>query len=658
MTSNLPRVLCMQFIAVPLIGACADEPNTPAIRYGGDSSGGSDDDSSSSGSDDDSSDSDTGEPDDNDDNLGAGECEAGQEQCKADLHMRCDDGRWIGEPCPSDGYCDEQTDSCLACACSPGQFGACTDAGVEVCREDCSGFEVQPCASGACLEGACVDLVCSPGLATCAGLDSVQTCNETGTAWAPVSACATGEQCFEGACVSACEAAAGTHSNLGCEFWAVDMANLPPRHEYTYALTVSNPSFDRPATVQVYDKRSGSETLLITASIAPRSVEVLPLSGAHAGYTSVYAGEDAGLLGSGIGRGTGFRLVSDQPVLATQFNPIGGASGYTTDASLLLPTHALGREYIDLDWGRGYGAGATLDVVATADATTLTITPTADIAAGTHGLPAMTAGVPTEIVLDAYDYLQITIEDLGLTGSSIVADRPVAVFGGHTCASVPSEAVGACDHVEEQLFPLETWGTRYVAARTPQRAAEPMRWRILASEDNTKVRFDPPVSVGAELVLDAHEWIEFDEQQDFFITADDPILVAGYIHGADAGGGQGDPSMVLMVPVEQYRDDYVFLVDSSYTRNFVKLIRPAGAAVELECLGPVPEALWSPVGASGWEQATVTMTPGAMNPGSSCAPGTNAASSSAPFGIIVSGEADYASYAYPGGLSLAPINPQ
>jgi hypothetical protein len=652
MTSNLPRVLCMQFIVAPLIGACADEPNAAAISYGG-SGFGSDDDSPTPGTEE--ADDDT---DDTDDGLGASECEAGQEQCKANEHMRCDDGRWTSEPCPADGYCDEQADRCLACVCSPGESGACTGAGIEVCREDCSGFEVRACEGGACLDDACVDLVCSPGLATCADVDSVQTCNQTGTAWTPASACATGEQCLEGACVSACEAAAATRSNLGCEFWAVDMANLPPRHEYTYALTVSNPSFDLPATVQVYDKRSGTETLLLTASIAPRSVEILPLSGAHAGYTSVYAGEDAGLLGSGIGRGKGFRLASDRPVLATQFNPIGGASGYTTDASLLLPTHALGREYIDLDWGTGYGAGATLDVVATADATTLTITPSADVPAGTDGLPAMTAGVPFELVLDAYDYLQITIAQLGLTGSSIVADRPVAVFGGHTCASVPSKEVGACDHVEEQLFPLETWGTRYVAARTPQRVAEPMRWRILASEDNTTIRFDPPVSVGAELVLDAREWVEFDEQQDFYISADDPILVAGYIHGASVGGGQGDPSMVLMVPVEQYRDDYVFLVDSSYTRSFVKLIRPAGVAVELECLGVVPEARWSPIGASAWEQATVLMTPGAMSPASSCAPGTNAASSSSAFGIIVSGEADYASYAYPGGLSLAPINPQ
>jgi len=52
-----------------------------------------------------------------------------------------------------------------------------------------------------------------------------------------------------------------------------------------------------------------------------------------------------------------------------------------------------------------------------------------------------------------------------------------------------------------------------------------MEWRILASEDNTTVTFDPPVSIGAQVVLDAGEMVQFDDMQDFFISADDPILV-------------------------------------------------------------------------------------------------------------------------------------
>ena len=116
----------------------------------------------------------------------------------------------------------------------------------------------------------------------------------------------------------------------------------------------------------------------------------------------------------------------------------------------------------------------------------------------------------------------------------------------------------------------------------------------------------------------------------------------------------GDPYMVLMVPVEQYQDDYVFLVDSSYDEDFAKLVRPSGSEVTVECLGVVPEDRWTAIGNSGWDWATIDMNPGEAM----CQSGTNQASSDEGFGVIVSGQAYAASYAYPGGLALEAINPQ
>ena len=48
-------------------------------------------------------------------------------------------------------------------------------------------------------------------------------------------------------------------------------------------------------------------------------------------------------------------------------------------------------------WGQGYGAGSALNVIATVDNTTVTITPHVNTPAGSNGLPAMTAGQPTQI---------------------------------------------------------------------------------------------------------------------------------------------------------------------------------------------------------------------------------------------------------------------
>jgi len=568
---------------------------------------------------------------------------------------------WISQPCPSGSYCDEISDTCVACVCEPGEPGGCdgSDA-VEICRADCSGYQPQPCEDGVCLDGACVELVCVPGQLACADEQSVRACNDEGTEWNPPSDCGAGESCFAGKCLSACDLAAATKSNLGCEFWAVDMENLPPRDKYTYAVAISNPSFEHAAEVSFWDAKGGAEQLLFEAQVGPREVEVFNLSGAHAGFTSHYDGQDAGFIGTGIALGRAFRVETSQPVVATQFNPIGGASGYTTDASLLLPTHTLGLHYIHLAWNQGFGSGSALDIVATEDNTTVTITPRVNTNAGQNGLPAMVAASPTEVIINKYDYIQIGGGGSNrLTGSLIDSDKPIAVFGGHTCGNVPNTNVTACDHIEEQIFPLETWGTNYVASRNPERGGEAMRWRIVAAEDNTEIRFDPPVIIGDMTTLDAGQMIEFDEFDDFHISADDPILVAGYMHGCTATNlwpddCPGDPYMVLMVPVEQYQQDYVFLVDSSYDQDFAKLVRPSGAAVTVECLGVVPEQRWTPIGDSGWDWVTIDMNPGEAM----CAAGTNQASAAQGFGVIVSGQSYAASYAYPGGLALEQINPQ
>jgi hypothetical protein len=220
---------------------------------------------------------------------------------------------------------------------------------------------------------------------------------------------------------------------------------------------------------------------------------------------------------------------------------------------------------------------------------------------------------------------------------------------------VPDEVISGCDHVEEQIFPLETWGNNYVAARNPPRADEPMRWRIIASVDDTVIDFDPVVSVGAQIVLDAGQMVEFDEMNDFYVSATEPILIAGFMYGCASVPAPclGDPYMVLMVPVEQYQNDYVFLVDDSYTRDYAKLIRPAGEEVVVECLGAVPDDRWTAIGNSPWEWAVIDMNPGEAM----CTTGANQASSAEGFGVIVSGQSSFTSYAYPGGLALDQINP-
>lgn len=583
-----------------------------------------------------------------------GPCDDGEVRCNDSDRQTCSNNAWTPTPCPSGQGCFGDGD-CKPCICDA---DTCADANtLNVCN--CFSVTPEPCpALSGCAEidgeVACHASVCTPGVSECDGTGSVIGCNDSGTAFLPPVQCAADELCDFGECQPACAVVAKNDSSLGCDFWAVDMTNVPPRDAFVFAVALSNPSATTPVEVTVYDRNKGGlEQVIATDTIQPRDVKIFPLSGTSNNQMGFYPG-DAGFLGTGIAPGRAFRITSKLPIVATQFNPLGGAKAFTTDASLLLPTHALGKSYLHLAWDKGIGAGSSMVIVATEDNTVVTITATVDTPAGQNGMPALIAGVPVVLPpLKRYDYVQVSASNKDLSASKITSTAPVAVFGGHSCGQVPNTDIDFCDHLEEQIFPIDTWGSHYVAMRAPPRNTEPMVWRVLASKDGTKIAFDPPVSIGAQAELDGGELIQFTSDGDFDVSSNEPILLAGYMYGCKAtmkAECPGDPSMVLAVPVEQWLTDYVFLVDYSYTTDKVKLVRSKGQLVEVGCFGEVTE--WTDI-TKDYQSAVVNINPGDRN----CEPGTNTATGVAPFSIMVLGEAASTSYAYPGGLALKPINP-
>jgi hypothetical protein len=583
-------------------------------------------------------------------------CDEGAVKCSSvDEREVCKDGAWVEENCPEGEGCDGFGD-CRPCTCDE---SSCIDKDtINACT--CFDVTAQPCEAGTACdslggETACHPTVCTPGEAECAGTSGYQACNAAGTAFLPQVECDAGQLCDLGDCLPACQVVEKSDSSLGCDFWAVDMANVPPRDAYVFGVALSNPSDDASVEVEIFDRNNaGKEQLVAMGIIGPRDVKIFRLSGTSNGDKGFYPG-DAGFLGTGIAAGRAFRIHSDLPIVATQFNPFGGAKAFTTDASLLLPTHTLGTDYYHLAWEKGLGAGSSMVIVATADNTSVTIRSPVNTPAGLNGMPALIAGADVTLPpLKRYDYVQVSIAGQDLSAAKITANAPVAVFGGHSCGQVPSTDVDFCDHLEEQIFPIDTWGMHYVAARSPPRAAEPMVWRVVAAKDGTDLEFDPPVSIGASYDdLAAGKMIQFTSDGDFELVSTQPVLVGGYMYGCKStmlADCPGDPSMVLAVPVEQWLSDYVFLVDVSYSNDNVKLVRSKGQQVSIGCFGAVTD--WTPV-TNNFESAVVNINPG----DGQCQPGTNTATGAAPFSITVVGEAASTSYAYPGGLALKPINP-
>ena len=541
---------------------------------------------------------------------------------------------------------------------------------------------------------------CTPGLVACADPVSYRTCLPDGSGWGELEACDTsiGQRCYEGSgCYTPCEEAATSLTSMGCLFYAVDLDQTDgitwDADQTVYAIVVANVDDTFAATVTFEEKVAGTWQVMETDNIDPNGLYTFRLpADRHI--------EDTGMADDRV-----VRVSSNLPIIANQFNQIDSAETASNDASLLLPVATLGPYYwVPMYYSfQGPGHLADVAIVGTVDGTQVTVTPAVNTRAGGE-IPAMTAGTAQSFSINEGTLLQIATESYAadLTGTLVWADAPVAVFGSTECSDIPFNCTWCldsygtsagyppapaewncgteneecpahientcawCDHIEEQIFPLTTWGKRYVASRVPVRAQEGVEaalWRVLASEPNTTVTITtppgavlrvPPGTMGPPYVLSEGEYLEFElagtrtSPGDAIVEADMPILLVQFIEGQECTDqpdrAGGDPAMVQMVPVEQYMDEYIFLTPNTYDMDYLVVTRQEGVEVLLDG-APLMAASFRPAG-EGWEVGTFMVLDG-----------VHRVSSDSPFGIVVVGYSPYVSYAYVGGMNLEVINP-
>ena len=587
--------------------------------------------------------------------------------------------------------------------CTPGDFKNCSsDYRAEVvCNDQGDGWESRVCrddqdSSSICTDEAKGCLNCIPGKKRCLNDEQLELCVEDGEKWAPDQFCnsgVNGQVCSQGdqgaGCVRLCELSLKWNTYMGCEYWGGDLDNafVPGgRAGYydangaQYSIVVSNPDAKLSAEVTIYDVDGP-----VTHDSNGVPFDLMPLApGELRVYNLPRRDIDTTVLAP-----LAYRIQATIPITAYQFNPLENVDVFSNDASLLLPENVLGKWYIVMTREQTFEIlRSYLTVIATQPGETeVTVTVTAPTLPGQEtGIPHLEPGESITRTMKQFDVLNIETNRPGsdLTGSVVLATRRVAVFGGSeasnapntaSCTVAPHEEVGVCsydgktecetpldcldfntccaDHLEHQMFPVKTWGKQYIAARTFPRNQERDVWRILAAEDNTQVTTLPPQATIP--VLHSGEWFEFESGKDFEIIANKPIMVGQFLAAQDApepnvngipqpgDAGIGDPAMMLAVPFEQFREDYVILAPNKYELDYVTITAPTGAMVTFDgvMLDPVD---FEPIGTGQFSAIRFLIEDG-----------SHRVESDSKIGIIVYGYDQYVSYGYPGGLDLRDL---
>ncbi|MEE2788371.1 MAG: IgGFc-binding protein [Myxococcota bacterium] len=558
---------------------------------------------------------------------------------------------------------------------------------------------------------------CEGDAQRCSGTNAISACQNG--AWGAAEPCPTGQRCTDGQCVGeSCAVAAARNSYIGCDYLVVDLPNAAfdpdpgkgSTKDAPLGIVLGNPNRDQPVFVSVLGPNGQPASLIDETEVSSGGLfgeretiqsevrdennvvvsngfqEATDLAVPGGGTAVLLLPRRMGPLRVSSQQKNAFRVQSSAPVAVYQFSPYCCNFSVSNDASLLLPTTALGNRY------RFVGAPFTdenpvqpplvappvISIAATNDETEVTVRlpEGAQIALPDGGDDITVVGSTYEATLDANDVLLLAGTTMNatnddLTGADIEATGPIAVFSTHVCTSYP-EKTAACDHLQEQLLPVSTWGGGFQLVPPRLRGGggvlsrEFTYWKIIGTDQATQLRFSVPFqqlqpqSPGFEGVpycgdflvddrtaeLDAGQHCEFGTQTAVQLQANGPIMVLGFMSGQNAVAGgllpAGDPSVFVVPPDRQLRQDYVFMTPTTYASDFVTITTQPENEITLDGR-PVGLDEAMPIPGSAYVVLHVPLS----------TDGVHRIAGQTPFGILVYAYDNYVSYAFTGGLNLS-----
>ena len=316
------------------------------------------------------------------------------------------------------------------------------------------------------------------------------------------------------------------------------------------------------------------------------------------------------------------------------FIEVGGKSANSMrDATLLLPKDILDKEYF-VQMYPDDGKSTEFVVVATENDTKVNITPSCKTLNGADAGSTLTTTLNKGEVYMVKSQTKLNSTDVvDLSGSTVCADKPVAVFNGNEATKIPDKGAFSPSHTFEQCIPQTMWGTEFYLALAGGTLRN--RVQVTASYNNTKVTYirasgTQTVTLNRGQSFVANSTLQLNQTNStLVITANYPILCYNYLGcGADnqevvdVGGGDeityewGNPANALVVPWSHRAKEMSFYTDSIENQTdgfprkyFVQIVtdKPDDGKIVLDGVA-LSSTLFKPIGTTGMVYTNVELT--------------------------------------------------
>ncbi len=396
----------------------------------------------------------------------------------------------------------------------------------------------------------------------------------------------------------------GSTNTEGKEFLLVYMQNEQPGYDPDTNVTAYDDLYiasmnATPTNVVVTCKAYPTDTLYITLPPNSSTVKRFPRA---------FKGKSVEMVGGGEVDPRVVKVVADYPIICYGMNH----KNVSGDAFIALPKGVAGTTYGVMSYPSStndvasYNLSGEFAIAAFDDNTTVTITPTCDVPTSNGIQPANT---PFQVVLNAGEGYQVQTDpkvDCDLTGSKVVANRPIVVYGGHVRTEAPHNFIfldnrgsntTSRDHLAEALPPIGAWGTRFIATNFVYSNSQPRKFgdplRILASPFAVK---SGDIYINGKFAVTLAPGQVFDTVIDssplnpsgniFAIESKPrpgsrdsiPLLVASIANTGDSL--LGDPFLAIVPPINQFYNEFPYFVsnDPVYTVNYSLIVTESSGA--------------------------------------------------------------------------------
>jgi len=314
-----------------------------------------------------------------------------------------------------------------------------------------------------------------------------------------------------------------------------------------------------------------------------------------------------------------------------------------------------------------------LAIVATANATTVTIAPSATANLFGHsGMFTTNLNQGQTYQINGINYNTPDINVADITGTLVNSDKPISVFAGANIAFVPDGNTAAGNPLVQEQLPVEQWGTNVVALSLAGRTNGDT-YRILAAYSNTVVTITGKVititnesinphgpwlvtatnETVTTTITNAGQFYELIVDGPVWFQATKPIQVAQFANGVQFdqdfdNPSEGDSCEILLQPAGHYLPTNIVFVlpndniSGDFAESYLNLMVSQSATNSTFLDSSVVAATnFVMIGTSGYYGGQITITNS----------GTHKITSSQPVGVEVYGFGNADAYGYFGGIA-------